>query len=405
MRPRTLFIAILLSALAVGQAGVRAQEAAPSPKPAPVAEAGPDDIQRAIDGLSSRFFEDRAEARERIRILGEPTVPALVSLLGASRPALQVEAARLLGDLRSSAGIDPLVRLLSSENLAVSGAAESALIRIGEAARPALEAEKARHPALADRLDAVLAFLQQRQVEALLNACITEQEGWGHYEGQYASLAAMKPPPTAVLLRLFLGENHEFTDVTDDENRQSIMRLLAGEALGDLGDPAAIEPLTQYLEQLKRGGHLVRHLGRDTAIFSLYKLGVKAPAESERAALEAAPGPQRDWGRLAEICTRLGDYPAALAAYEARLAQVSEENLQKIECYNMSCILSVMGRKQESVAFLRKAVDKGYRDWDWMERDGDLRSIRSEAEYQEILLQGRKQDAAEEAGAEEPPGP
>lgn len=380
-----------------------AQEAERPPKP-PRAEAGPEEIQSAIAGLTSRYFEDRADARERLRTIGEPAVPAIVSLLGSPSASLQVEGARLLGDLRSSSGVEPLVRLLSSENIAVSGAAESALVRIGESARPALEAEKARNPAVAERIDAVLAFLQQRQVEAVLNACITPKGGWGHYDGQYAALVAMKPPPTPVLLRMFLDSDYEFTDVTLDENRQGIMRLLAGEALGDVGDPAAIEPLKKSVGDV-RANIGIRPYGRDSAMFSLYKLGVKEYAVAEREALEKLPMPQRNWSRLAEVYTRMGDYPSALAAYETRLAQVREENAQSIECYNMSCILSVMGRKEESVSFLRKAVEKGYRDWDWMDRDGDLKGIRSEPGYQEILLRGRKEDASEDGAGSEPPGP
>jgi len=58
--------------------------------------------------------------------------------------------------------------------------------------------------------------------------------------------------------------------------------------------------------------------------------------------------------------------------------------------YNCACFYARMGEKELSLKSLRAAVESGFENYEWIERDADLESIRSEAGYEE-LMKGKPQ--------------
>ena len=46
-----------------------------------------------------------------------------------------------------------------------------------------------------------------------------------------------------------------------------------------------------------------------------------------------------------------------------------------ISYYNLACAYAVAGKPGRAFACLKKSVDKGYRDFEWLRKDGDLRSL------------------------------
>jgi len=55
--------------------------------------------------------------------------------------------------------------------------------------------------------------------------------------------------------------------------------------------------------------------------------------------------------------------------------------------YSIACLYSISNRKEEAIEWLRKAVDKGYNDFERMKTDRNLENIRQTEAYQEILKQ------------------
>lgn len=53
--------------------------------------------------------------------------------------------------------------------------------------------------------------------------------------------------------------------------------------------------------------------------------------------------------------------------------------------YDRACVLSLRGKTPEAIVELKRAVDAGFREWNWMDRDPDLAAIRSDPGYAEIL--------------------
>ncbi len=55
--------------------------------------------------------------------------------------------------------------------------------------------------------------------------------------------------------------------------------------------------------------------------------------------------------------------------------------------YNLACSLALKGRRREALQCLRQAVDLGYRDFGWMKKDTDLKSLHGYEPFEDFLLQ------------------
>jgi len=75
-------------------------------------------------------------------------------------------------------------------------------------------------------------------------------------------------------------------------------------------------------------------------------------------------------------------YEEALAVYEQILKQRPDD---VIALYNSACCLSLLGKKEEAVARLRKAVKAGFLDLSHIKRDPDLDPIRETESYKKLI--------------------
>jgi tetratricopeptide (TPR) repeat protein len=53
--------------------------------------------------------------------------------------------------------------------------------------------------------------------------------------------------------------------------------------------------------------------------------------------------------------------------------------------YNLACSLALSARKSDALRALRRAVDLGYRDYDWMSQDPDLEGLKGVPEFESLL--------------------
>lgn len=53
--------------------------------------------------------------------------------------------------------------------------------------------------------------------------------------------------------------------------------------------------------------------------------------------------------------------------------------------YNLACSLALSKRRQDALRVLRRAVQLGYRDLDWMQQDPDLEAIKAHPEFQALV--------------------
>lgn len=85
--------------------------------------------------------------------------------------------------------------------------------------------------------------------------------------------------------------------------------------------------------------------------------------------------------------------------YATDLAQAGEVDRAKIQAvkalelspgdplmlYNGACFYARMGEKKLALESLKQAIDSGFENYEWIKRDADLESIRSEPGYKEIM--------------------
>lgn len=59
--------------------------------------------------------------------------------------------------------------------------------------------------------------------------------------------------------------------------------------------------------------------------------------------------------------------------------------------YNLACSLALVKRKSDALRALRRAIDLGYRDADWMQQDPDLDGLKEHPEFLKLLNQLKPQ--------------
>jgi predicted Zn-dependent protease len=83
-----------------------------------------------------------------------------------------------------------------------------------------------------------------------------------------------------------------------------------------------------------------------------------------------------------ELLSRKGLHDMALAV-DRRLAELLPTDY--VVRYNLACSLAIGGYRREAVAALRAALENGYDDFEFLESDNDLDSLRDDPAYRALL--------------------
>lgn len=84
---------------------------------------------------------------------------------------------------------------------------------------------------------------------------------------------------------------------------------------------------------------------------------------------------------LGDDYTRRGRFEEGLDI-DQRLQQLLPED--PLVLYNLACSYSLTGQMKSASEALRSAIDRGYRDFDWLSEDPDLQDFRQHDFYREI---------------------
>lgn len=85
---------------------------------------------------------------------------------------------------------------------------------------------------------------------------------------------------------------------------------------------------------------------------------------------------------LAEVYTRKGMYEKGLKI-DKKLARLKKED--PIVHYNLACSLALMGEKNGAFLSLERAIKLGYRDFDHMKKDSDLKILREDPRFKSLI--------------------
>jgi len=84
---------------------------------------------------------------------------------------------------------------------------------------------------------------------------------------------------------------------------------------------------------------------------------------------------------LGDHYTQRGRFPEGLKVDE-RLARLEPEN--SLVFYNLACSYSLTEQFDRAMPALEKAIQLGYRDFNWLARDPDLKKLRQQPAYRDI---------------------
>ena len=76
------------------------------------------------------------------------------------------------------------------------------------------------------------------------------------------------------------------------------------------------------------------------------------------------------------------EYDRALSFYQQMIAFEPEN---AATAYNIACMNARLNQVEESIKWLRKAVNSGYNNWDLIRTDQDLENIRGSKYYKDLI--------------------
>lgn len=127
---------------------------------------------------------------------------------------------------------------------------------------------------------------------------------------------------------------------------------------------------------------------QDPATRRLEKIGQEFTVRWLRSEVERRPGNAEALSELANLLTKSGRYEEGLQV-DLRLVSLRPED--PIVHYNLACSYALLTKREEALAELRKAVELGYEDRDFILRDGDLGSLHGDPRFRDIVESlGRK---------------
>lgn len=226
--------------------------------------------------------------------------------------------------------------------------------------------------------------VDRAHVEHVLRALIPPDGDVGFFDGMFVKLQALGHGTVPHLL-----------DIARDGEQDYTMRNLAVEALGETARQSDLTDIAQLAKgQGFRGDtRLIRPLAQ-AAVYVLHKLGDSAILNKQINDLEtgikrarSAGAPPQQLGQayrdLAIRYLRKDAYDKAVATY--RQAIQADPDNRGINYYNLACAFALAGRVDEGLGALEQAVKEGYKGFEWMKRDGDLKNLRNHARFKKLL--------------------
>lgn len=366
--------------------------------------------ERPLDKIAEIFKSGKdKEAHQRtfdyLAALPKASEKYLIEALKDASPEIRRRACLALGSIQSENSITGMMELMDDPDPAVREAAVDGLVRIGPKALEAVSQAVARNRIKKAVSEQMRALYLQESVEAILDRQITDQGGTGWYPGQFKGFESLgREKAIPVLLKMVSETDYTFRVRRDAVSRWSDrMRELAIMVLGELGDTSVAASLKTLYEQSPSA---YREDERAEIALALYRLGekkileiyLKANAEQADRNIETEERMPAYEGFLREamVLNRAGLRDRAKTSYEKLIDRIDQnrqkdgelvaiQNTYAVALYNLACLESLENDAAAALAALRRAIEAGFKDRQWIERDGDLAPLREEAAYRELL--------------------
>lgn len=418
--------------LACASIGLLSAQVADANKPSPGASdrLDPDDKARLRASLSDPYYCRRYAARKRLSALGDDAFAFMVELLSDPSPHVRAAAAYALGQLGTEPARERLqARLSTEDDQWVLQQIVQALAFDGPLASTS--------PTLADlERNTILTNLYRDRVLMALFEKILHFGGLpGFYDEQFSAIWTVGDDVDEDLIKIARDSDYAY-----------LVRVLAIMALHENPSSKLLQALQPLILDPKRecdvefdeflnfdidedfilSNHR-RNLSK-YARFSLAKAGItrfnldkiavmkswlqqnKDRVFKEKPSRNLGLGldfdPYRDFGKrlildIGYNYQQFDQFGDAERWYTLLIDQFQEDKKSSLIAeaqYNLGCLYAVTNRTEEALTALRHAIDNGFLDLSWMERDKDLDSVRNLPEFQRLKdrIINRSPDSEEE---------
>ena len=89
---------------------------------------------------------------------------------------------------------------------------------------------------------------------------------------------------------------------------------------------------------------------------------------------------------LAGFLTKAGLIDEGLE-WDRKIVELDPENA--VSHYNLACSLALKNRAEDAIMRLREALERGYRDFDWLMEDPDLQNLHKEPAFSALISEFR----------------
>ncbi len=366
-------------------------------------DVSPERLQELIHDLANRYYDERDAARRELEAIGAPAEGALLEAVDSAEYRIRGAAIELLGKLKSAKAVPRLIAALTDADEEVARAAAEALLRIGKEARAAVEAKRKEDTAFAEKTKDLVRGWIEYDVEAAIDPLITPKAGWGFFEGQYRTVAALGPEAVPVLVAMFTDPSYTFHTIPDEDlGRQWTMRIVAGEALAEFPDSSFVPRVKDCLDGKVAGTTEMWSRSNDmfeeAAAYALWMHGETSYLEGletrwRQALATGGFAASNARHHLAFVVIRMQRYDEAVPIYQSEIAE-SPDDFGAI--FNLATVYGKMGKKDLALSTLKEAVEAGYDNVEWLKREGYFECIRGTPDFQAI--QRKLEDREEEEG-------
>ncbi len=343
--------------------------------------------------LSNPSREARRFARSQLLENGPVGRAILLALCGDRDPRVRQEVAFALGELDGATARARLFALFFDVDPLVSRTAASSLTRHGRAAHQQTLARlgKSTDSRERQRLHWLLQRILSGMVEQMLQAHISPTGGIGSWADKFRALKRYRPGCVDVLLRLFSDPSYRTVyrlELPPDNKRLNSVRSLAGMALAEMGDRS--KRVRRALVGMLSEGELKDHW--ESARTVLYRLGHPRLLDRRLRELKgllanslARPaGGRIGWLQELASCYYVKrDYRQSVAAYRSIL-RLEPRNDSAL--YNMACSYALMGKVDEAIESLKRAIEAGFVDRAHILADRDLKNVRQDPRFKSQIL-------------------
>lgn len=379
-----------------------------------------DEHQPVADRMAALFLlldDEQAHIRiwagNELASLGEPVFEAVQKRYPSASYQAKREMITMLGKMSLPAATDFLLNHgLLDLDYGVRNRACLTLLDLCEKDEKLLAQVKAlrhKNPPIQKSIETLLRSMLYKKIEQHLAGLASPQGGLGFYQGQFDGMLYLKGDAADPLVEIFTKPDYAFVTIEYEENdvMSYTIRYLAGQAIPSFARwmrPLQKEQIQDKLRQMVSGTEEKEKQLREVGILALYFLGETSflraqilDHESEiqvcRMILE-----QRGMGEevLKEYKSKIAESYSELGLIYLHIRQEKKgvELLQKaiafdpssaLPYYNLACAYSCLAKIEDALSALEAAVERGYEDYQWMLKDGDLRNLHKTERFQKII--------------------